>query len=442
MKVNRLIYVFTILLGITCSVHGQKAWSLQECIAYAFQHSLDLEQNGYTNQMNEINLTQSRKSRYPNLFFGGNVGIQIGRNDNPLTGTRETLTGMSNGYSLSSRVPIFNGFQIQNSIKQAELDLMASQLNLESNKSNIALAVANAYLSALRAQETVKDNQASRALNEKQLARIDKLISAGSVPKNDRLNILAQISAAEQQIIASENNVNIALLNLMQSMNYSETEEIVIQSLPEIPFEDDPFQITVSDVYAKAKATFLRANDLQYQSAEKGIDIAKGAKYPSIDASAGISTSYFNSNKFDDDPYFDQLSDQLGYFVGINLNVPIFDNYSSQAGIERAKVNLAMTKNQNDRSEQVLKTNVQQSLTDARSAKKQMESAEVTLEAQRAAFDNAEKRFELGAINSFDLVNVNNQLNTAQINYTIAKFNYLFQMKILDIYQGKPVSLD
>lgn len=442
MKLSSIICIVTLIIGTTWEASSQKTWTLQECITYALENSLALQQNSYTNQIDQINLTQAKKRQNPSLSFNSNLNLQLGRNINIITNLPETVTAISNGLSLNSNIPIFNGFQIKNTIEQSRLNEMASKEDLESNKSNIALNVATAYLNALGAKETLKDNEATLALTQEQLNRIDRLINAGSVPKNDRLNILAQVSGNEQQIIASQNRLDIALLTLQQSMNYRGNEEMKLQDLPDITLEEDPFLLQYEELYQDAKANFLRSNDLRYESAKVGIDIAKGAKYPSLNGSAGVSTNYFNSNKFDDDSYFNQVDDQLGYFVGLNLNVPIFDNYTSQAGIERAKVNLAITENQNDQSEQQLRSNVQQVLTDARFTKKQMESAAYTVEAQKAAFENAEKRFELGAINSYDLVNANNQYNSAKINYIIAKYDYLFKMKILDIYRGKPVSLD
>ncbi|MBK7011142.1 MAG: TolC family protein [Saprospiraceae bacterium] len=84
---------------------------------------------------------------------------------------------------------------------------------------------------------------------------------------------------------------------------------------------------------------------------------------------------------------------------------------------------------------------VQQAHADAKAAKVKLQAAEKSLAAQQAAYDNANKRFSLGAINGFDLSNARTRLDNAKNNLLIAKYDHLFRVKVLDFYLGKGISL-
>ena len=83
-----------------------------------------------------------------------------------------------------------------------------------------------------------------------------------------------------------------------------------------------------------------------------------------------------------------------------------------------------------------------QYLTDAKAAKRNLDAANKLLAAREVAFENAQKRFDLGAINSFDYITIQDQLNTARVDQLIARYDYMMKVKVLDFYQGYPVSLN
>jgi len=61
------------------------------------------------------------------------------------------------------------------------------------------------------------------------------------------------------------------------------------------------------------------------------------------------------------------------------------------------------------------------------------------LEALQLTFDNTEKQFNLGVVNSVDFLLAKNNLERARTDLVRNKYNYIFRLKILDFYQGKPI---
>lgn len=426
------------------SVNAQEAWDIQRCINYAWENSIAVQQGMYGVELEEVNTKQSIHSRYPNLSGSANLGLNFGRSLDITTDAFTTQSILSTNYGLNSGVLLWNAGRITKGIKQSELNLDAAKNDVEQAKRDIALNVGIAYLNALFAEENLTIVQNSLELTKQQLDQIDKLIAAGSRPRNDRLDIVAQMSTDEQGIVTSENNLAISILNLKQLMNLDVETEIRLVPPPENIFiETDPDQLTFGEVYQEAllHQPNIIAGESRLKSAEIGVEIANAGKYPSLFANGSVGTAHSNRN-FLDQSYFNQLDQNLRYGLGVGANIPIYDNYGAKSNVQRAELNVLNTQAQNDQLHQTLRTNVQQSLSDARAAKRALQASENTVEARKAAFENAEKRFNLGAINTFEFVNAKNQYDSSRINYIIAKYDYLFRSKIVDFYMGKSITLD
>ena len=97
---------------------------------------------------------------------------------------------------------------------------------------------------------------------------------------------------------------------------------------------------------------------------------------------------------------------------------------------------------QNKQAKQQLKADVQNAIANARAAKLELTASETSLEAAKAAFDNAQKRYDLGAINTLELTTAKTNLDTAELNVARAKYDYIFRLKIIDFYMGKDLNLN
>ena len=211
---------------------------------------------------------------------------------------------------------------------------------------------------------------------------------------------------------------------------------------------------------------------MRVKSAELGEKISKASFLPTLGAGGNLRTNYsnkgFNSTlvgteyqnrtllinnqevkvgfpsplfDFEKIPYFDQFTNNLSYGVGISLNIPVYNNYTSRAGLQRAQLNTERANLNLLQTRETLKITVGQALSDAKAAKAKFQATNKTKTAQSNLYNNAVKRFEIGNLNAFELTRLKTQLESASINNIIAKYDYLFRTKILDFYLGKPIKL-
>ncbi len=469
MRISALLCIVAFFFG--GAVNAQEIWDLEKCLDYATNNNLIIKQYQLNVDLDEVDLRQNRLSRLPSLNFNSDAGINFGRTIDPTTNEFKNEEIIINRLSLSGNVPIYTGGQINNSIKQSEADLRASKDELEYFELLQLNAVSEAYLRVILAKEQLKVAQKALELSENQLEQTDKLISAGILPENDRLDILAQIARNRQNVVAGENTAVSAMIALKNVLNLPPDYNIDIE-IPVItlPTNFNPDQYSFRAVYENSvqASPQITGSNLRLRSAELGVPIARSSTLPSLSFIGSVSSNYsdaamrasgetfpviqeqtvfienqevtiaqtFDVSVFEEVPYFDQIDNNFGQFVGLNLSVPIFNRFSGQSNIERAKLNLANTRVQNEQLLQTYRNDAQQLIADVKAAKARYEVANESMDAQRAAFDNAQKRFDLGVINTFDFTTAKNALEQAEFELLQSKFNYLYQIKRLEWTMG------
>jgi len=463
-----------LLVLFASASQAQEEWSLLRCIEHALENNLTIKQSEINVELARIDERQAKHNRYPNLTFNTGTNLNFGRSTDPITNTNVTQNFLSNNLSLNSGVVLFDGFRISNTIRRTALDIKANQYDLEQARRDISLNVANNYLNALFADENLAIAKSQLATSNEQLVQTQRLIDAGVRPENEALDIRAQIANNQQLVINAENSKEIAMLALKQLLRIDPDVNMILTVPTNITIETDPDLLTFTEVYNSALAAQydVRAADMRVESAQMNEKISKAGLIPTLSFGASIGSNYSDKGQrvtdftdlrqtqdvfidgmpatlgqdvrvpnFEDNPYVSQLDDNLFYGFGLSLNFPIYNNLSNRLGVERAKLGTKNALNQSEQVRDVLKTTVQQALADARASKRKLNAADRSVEAQQASFNNAEKRFNAGTINTFEYVSIKNALLEAEVNAVLSKYEYLFAMKVLDFYMGKPINL-
>ena len=477
--------VVAFLIGLS-QLHAQDTWSLERCISYALDNSLDLRQSKVSARQSEITYQANKQLRLPDLNgntrFDASFGRQIDRTTNDFINQQFT----NQSISLNSGVTLFNGGRIRDQIRQSSLGMRAAELEADQVSNDISLQVANAYINALFAKERLANSETSLALIAEQLANTDKLIEAGTRPRNERLDLVAQLSQNEQMVVAAQNDIDIAILSLMQIMQLDIGTEFDIE-VPDIslPSDYDVAALSAEELFKQAAGwqPGIKAGELRRENAEIGVSLARTAMVPTLTFGAGIN-SFFSSRarafiplnqssvvpfvallpgnvqslqlngeninlsaeipKFDQQKvsFIDQMNENLGFGLGVNLSVPIYNQGQNKGNLEFTKLEVVRSEIANEQVRNTLKTDVQRAVADVKAAKKQYEAALRTVEANRAAYQDAEKRYTLGVSNSLDFTTAQTNRDRAEVDLIIAKYDYIFRSKIIDFYQGKKITLN
>ena len=475
---KRTIYAGLIALFMCFSALGQnaqnKVWTLEECVNYAWENNLTVRTNQLNQLQNEIALKESTFSRLPNLSAGGSVGQQFGRTINPNTNEFTSNDVIGGSMSLNSSVSLYRGGQINNSIKQNELNLKASGYDLEKAKNDIGLTVATNFLNVLLNREQLSNARFQLQVSQEQLDRTKKLVAAGSLPLTNQLDLESQVASNEVQVVNAENNVNLSLLNLKQAMQMPAQEELEIVA-PEVEVGQlASISQNPNEIYqvALANQPDIKSAELGIESGDLGIKIAKAAFLPTVTLSGSISSNFSDAAQtgsnfqtvqlpigtvqgtnqivvterdvpqtVENTSFFTQVDNNLGQSIGIGLNVPIFNRYSNSAGLQRAQISKQRAEITALNARNQLRQNIETAYTNALASLKSFEATEKRVEALAESFRVVEQQYNNGAANFTDYQVASNNLFAARADLVRTKYEYIFRTKILDFYLGNPITL-
>ncbi|MDG1297134.1 MAG: TolC family protein [Saprospiraceae bacterium] len=473
-KKSIALVAFTLTLGFSAS--AQRLLSLSDCVQIAEENTLTLKQAKITIENAEIGLKEAKMSRLPRVNGSVGAGLQFGRTIDPTTNDFGTSEIGYNSISINGGMNVFNGGRINSSIRQGRYDLEAARYAGEDIYNNLGLTLASVFLQIMLAEDQLENAKRQVTGIEEQYVQSQKLAEAGVIPVNDLLDIEAQLALNQQNVFVAEGNLEVSRLTLVQLLELDANEQIKLirpqVGLPTI----DPMSLSLEQIYQTALGSqaSIKANDFRLRSAEENIAQARSLGLPQLNLFGGLSTNWsslgvtvegfqdvlvpleiYDGNGqslgfsigqqvpiLADQPYMDQLNQNFGQNVGVSLSVPIFNGLTTKYNVQRARLGAKNQKLVNNQQRQQLKTDVQSALIQARTAKLAYYAAEKSTEAAQMAYDNAEKRFELGTINTLELNTSRNLRDRAGLDLLNAKYQYIFNMKVLDFYMGKGLTLD
>lgn len=475
-----LLFLFFFLMQ---GIRGQEIWSLDRCIQKGLEANLTIKSADLNMSSAELEQKRWFYAALPSLNANMSYGYQFGRTIDPTTNSFiESTTNFTNG-QLNAAMVLFDGFRIRNSKEQARLNALASRESLEDVKNNSALQIATAYINVLFAEEQMEINRNQLALANTQLEQISRLVEIGLRPENEEFAVQSQVAQSGYQLVLQENIRDQAYLSLKQLMFVDPSMPLQIQRPDFNPADlEDPSVLRADAIYNIAVQTqpMVKAAQFSEESALKGESIARAGMIPSLRLFGGLSSAFSNnfldfqnpdlSNamlvpgtsqvvqingvdqvltpytlegiEFNTVPFWDQLNRNFGRNIGVSLQVPLYNNHNTRIGMQQARINAEQSKIQSEQVRQQLKVTIESAAQSARAARQQYLAAGEALSSQEAAFQAASRRYELGAGNLVEFTTAKTNLDQAQNQAVIAKYEYLFRMKVLDFYMGKKLTLN
>lgn len=468
--------IFIALLLAAFSSQAQTAWTLQQCIQRALDYNINIKQSALNSELSDISVTQSTMALFPNLNGSASQNYYYGKSIDPNTNSFTTQQVRSNSFSLSSSVTIFDGFQLQNTLKQSKLNYISAQNDLKKIQNDISLNVVNYYLSVLYNQELVVNTKDQLEASRVQRDRMKRMYELGSVSKGNYLDLESQFASDEVRLIQAQAQYETALLNLTQLLELDSVKEFAIVK-PEIAVPTiDVNNFSVEAIYAKALTNQpdIKSSEYKVLSSEKGIAIARGSYSPRIYGSGSLSTNYSNSSRslvdyitapptpivsgytqsgetvytlspnvtpvFQETPFKDQIDNNLSKSIGVGMSIPLFNGLSTRTNVKRAKLNYEYSRLNHELNKKNLFKSVQQAVNDATSSLKKYEAGKRSVDALNESFTYNDQRLQVGLISTYDYLQAKNNLARAQTDLLQAKYDYIFRLKIIDFYQGVALS--
>ena len=426
-------------LGATSSF-AQKQWTLPECINYAIEHNISLNQRENTRRQNEVSLNTAKNSRLPDLNAGVSESLGFGRSlgmDNTYSKNNTSNTS----FQISTSVPILTGNRIENTIKLNQLNLEASTADLEKARNDIRTQIAQQYIQIVYDTEILAVAKRQIGIDSLQLYRLQEMERNGKATLTE---VLQQQSTMEQSRLTAtqaENTYRLDLLALTQLLELPSPESfsIVIPTLP----SNSASLINVNPeiIYQEAIAVKpeVQAEELRLKASDANILIAKSAKYPTLSFNAGLGTNYYKTlnGNYKQDSFSSQLKNNFSQSLGLQLNVPIFNRYATRNSIKSASIDKENQQLALDNVKKSLYKEIQQVYYNTIAAEAKYKSSLQAKVTSDDAFNLTQSKYENGKATITEFNESKNNLMKAESDLVQARYQLIYQKALIDFYRGK-----
>ena len=443
----RRLFFLSILLASTF-VFSQKKWTLRECVDYAVKNNLQVINNQYNNDIQSKNLAMAKNDYLPTVSGSVNNTASFGQSQYVNTIVRND--NFSNNANIGANIQLYNAGRIRKTAEKSQYDLTASLLDTEKTKNDVSLQVAQLYLQILLNKEVKKITDESVNNAGKVLNRAKITTEVGTTAKTIEAEATASLAREKQRQKSAEIDIERSLFNLAMLLQLKEFKEFDVQEVPLPSMLAAPLNSTDNIVNtAYENQPQVKAAETRILSAQKQIEIAKTLFLPSVSASAGFGSFYFNrlsgvfdgqGNRVSQDDFMKQYKDNFGQNLGLSLNIPIFNKGNTKLQVEQAKISENIAKNTLEQQKLSVRQDVQKAYFDANANYENFMAAVEAEKSTKLALDFAEKSYEAGRSTIYDLNNARNNYVNAQSTVSQAKYNYIFSMKLLNFYAGIPLT--
>lgn len=472
-------------LGLVGAVIGQEKWDLQRCVEYAWANNITIKQSAVQAELADVDFQQSKWAQYPGLDFNTSTGMQWGRSIDRTTNVYTNVSSVFQSFNASAGVTVFNWNRIKNNIFANRFAKDAAHMDVERSRNDVALNVSTYFLQVLLARQQLEIARVQMEQTKSQIGFTRKRVDAGTIPELDALTLEGQFATDSSNYIGAAANVDQAMLTLKVALNIDAGAIFDISNPPIDQIPVDPIlQLQPESVFqiALKAQPAQKAIALRIQSLESSVKVARAATYPTISAFGGLGTNFaspttgtrnpvvvgadefgfavVNPNlsypvytpKFEVPTYKksfgqiwngwgNQINNNFGQNLGVQVAVPILSGGQARFNYKRSQLNLKNAQVTKELTDQTLKNDIYKAYYSASAALQKFNASKTAVQITQKTYDFAQKRFDVGLLNTYDLLITQNNLTRAKLDLATAQFDYVFKMKVLEFYKGQGIRL-
>lgn len=440
MKTYHKLLLLFLLLPSFAAAQPDGKWSLEDCIKYAWKNNLRIKNQKLSVEQGQNNLDQAKFNFVPRISASINHSMNWGRSVNVQDlQIIENKLSQSTSASASASINIIEGNIKNNELRSKEIELKIARTEVDRTKNDISLEIARSYLQVLLSEEILKTAMESLSSMEEQVARTKKLVDAGSLAYSSLLEIEAQLATEKVQVVNARNQLSNNILSLAQLLDIKDDSSFKIKEV-DVDFLIKEYTQESADIIMELSSGLpqIKSAELNIENARLQYKIAKGRLYPVLSFNAGYGTYYSDSR---DEDFFGQFNENRNPSMGFGISIPIFNNYQLKTGVKNSDIAVRTSEIEYQNRLQTLFKEIRQAQNEAGAKYEQYNASIVNTKAMEESFRYVQQKFDVGVLNATDYTVAKSNLFKAKSDLLQAKYQYVFQLKILDFYKGIPITL-
>ena len=414
---------------------GQEAWTVERCMKFAVEHNHEV--NIQALQLDNLRADRVRAVGAFLPSVGASIGGQynFGRAIDPETNTYTNVNTFYNGYQVYAALPVFDGFSRLHALRAAKASVLMGQSVLRQQQDETALAVLQAYTSALYYQGTIamaREKVEETALLLKQTRLLEEV---GRKSAADVAQVESQQAEAEYHLTQQQNLYESASLELKKVMAWPLASDLVIEAdVPTLP-PTDSVDYSLSPRHASLEASRLQTDVARHEWHQ-----ARSALYPSVSLNVGMSTTYYKTlHSSTATPFSEQFRNNRGEYIGATLSIPLFNRMQTITSIRRAKNNYCIAQEAYEQKRLELEKLSREAWQDWHAYRTQTAQMVHKVEADSIAYQLTKRQFEEGLSTAIDLRSTSAQLLQSKATLLQCRLMAMVKETLVKYYKGAQI---
>jgi outer membrane protein len=438
--IKKFILILILVFVAGNALIAQNNWNLSQCISFALKNNIGLKKMEVGEKLAIENFRQSKRNLLPGISASSTAGFSFGRSVDPNTNGIVNNQFFNNSYDLGASMTLFNGLKMINQIEYQKYVKQATEMNRLNAIDDLAFQVMTSYFDILYYQGILKITEKQVEASGINLKKVERQVELGMKSKTDLYEMRANYETEELKRIQAENSLKTANLQLRQYLNLTDTIQVTLveEQSPMIAAQI-PEQQSLFSSYLEWSPNFQSYQAL-LKASRKQLSISRALLYPSVTAYGSVQSGYYETNKDENDKtikYGKQLDNNLSQYLGTTVSIPIFSKWSSRSEIKKAKLEVEQAQNTLDEQKQKLYFEMQNNLNDLEAIEKEYNQYQKQLEADKLAFQAAEKKIEQGVVSVVDFYIAKNRFANSESQVLKSRLQWEIKKKALDFYAGK-----
>jgi outer membrane protein len=421
LKINSLI----VFLLVVVSSFGQKELSASQAVFTALENNYQILISEKQTEIAEKNNKWSEAGLLPTVTLSAAQQNVIQDNtNNPFTFTPGIILNQSLSPTLSANWNIFSGFKVKISKQRLE--------QLESQSSNNAIAiientiqdVLKTYYNSQLQKERLQLFEEIMALSQRRYKYYELKEKYSSSSSLESLQFRNQYLTDSTNYLLQKVSFDNSIRNLRLVMNDSTQmdQEFILTDNMDVAIGMIDFNSAQEEMLSNNQN--LKNQYIALELQKTNTSLQRSFLYPTLDFQAGVNPSWANIREIKNNT-FEQGTSGLMYYGNFNLRYNLFNNWKSKRAVDVSKIQEEISEMNVESMKQSLSSNLQ-NLIETYQVRSQLASiSQENLVYAKKAFELAQKRFELGSLNSIDLTSFQNSYQNTMIQHYQNLYNKL-----------------
>lgn len=419
-----------------------QSWDMDDCMSFAVSNSSKIKIQELVNRNYKEDKKASVGALFPSINAGVGVNSNFGRSIDPETNTYSNISNFSNAYEIGGSMALFQAGALLNAIKVSKVTALMGIEEKQRKMDDISIQTMQAFADYLYYIECVKLSDEKLKQSEQLLYKTKRMETMGLKSQADVAQIEAQVAADDYTLTRQFNLKEQSLLTLKQIMNYPLRDSLAVDTNLTIPLYL-PDDRSHEELYKAARFwnPTAKVAEMKVMESELQTKMARAKLFPTLTLNGGINTRFYENLKDWGklSSFGPQFRNNLGEWVGVSLNIPIFNGLSKRSSLDKAKNNARIAKVEYDETLRQLEVEIEKVMQDCEGLTKEFEQINRKVDADQQAFLVTSRKYEKGLLSVFDLQTSANTLLQSKVSKLQIQMNYLIKKRLADYYSGKPL---